>query len=83
MSLIEYTQSRSPDLAEYIQAVAASPLTFETPYPLQHSSCNHVHLWKIEYLSDRCDWIDAHYRVEVAKFLLEQWRLRLKRLPPY
>lgn len=83
MHFIDYTFSRSPELAEYIQSVAASPLAFDGPYPLQHSSHNHVHLWKLEYLSDTCDWIDVDYRVECISFILGHWRGRLKGLPPY
>lgn len=83
MGFLQYTQSRSPELAEYIDAVARSPLSFDGPYPLQHSSHNHVHLWKLEYLADTCDWIDVDYRIECVNHILEQWRCRLKGLPLY
>jgi hypothetical protein len=83
MELLQYTQSRSPELAEYIRAVAHSPLSFDGPYPYDHSSHNHIHLWKLEYLADTCEWIDVDYRVECVNHILEQWRRRLKGLPPY
>lgn len=83
MRFIEYTESRSPELAEYIRSIAATPLAFDGPHPLQHSSHNHVHLWKIEYLSDSCDWIDTDFRIKAVNFILEQWRRRLKGLPPF
>lgn len=83
MEVLKYTRRRSPELAEYLEAVAASSFCFEGSDPLQHSSHNHVHLWKIEYLADSCNWIDVNYRVEAVSFLLEQWRRRLKGLAPY
>lgn len=83
MGFVQYTQLRSSELARYIEAVAQSPLAFEDSHPLQHSSYNHVHLWKLEYLSDTHSWIDVDYRVECVNYVLEQWRRRLKGLPPY
>lgn len=83
MEVLKYTRRRCPELAEYLESVAATPFCFEGTDPLRHSSHNHVHLWKIESLADSCDWIDVNYRVEAVSFLLEQWRRRLKGLPPY
>lgn len=83
MEFLQYTRTRSPELADYLQAVASSPLSFEGLDPLKHSSHNHIHLWKLEYLSDAFDWIDVDYRVQFATYVLEQWRRRLKGLPPY
>lgn len=83
VEFLKFTQSRSVELAEYAEAVSRSPLAFVGLNPLEHSAHNHVHLWKLEYLADRCDWIDIEYRVEFVNFILEQWRRRLKGLPPY
>ena len=83
MNFLEYTRLRSPELADYLKAVANTPLKFEGEDPLKHSSYNHVHLWKLEYLSDIYDWIDVDYRVDFVKYVLEQWRRRMKGLPPY
>ena len=83
MDFIDYTRSRSPELAEYIHGVAQSPLAFDGSDPSEHSSHNHIHLWKLEYLSDTCSWIDVDYRLECVNHVLEQWRRRLKGLSPY
>ena len=83
MEILRQTRRRCPELAQYLEDVAASPLRFDGSDPLQHSSDNHVHLWKIESLADTYGWIDVDYRVEVVSYLLEQWRCRLKGLPPY
>jgi hypothetical protein len=63
--------------------VANSPLSFEGEHPLQHSSDNYVHLWMLEHCAERQDWIDVEYRTEFVKYVLEQWRRRLKGLTPY
>ncbi len=83
MEFLQYTESRSNELAEYIQAVAQCPLEFEGSDPLAHSSHNHIHLWKLEYLSDTFNWINVDYRVECINYIIEQWRQRLKELLPY
>ena len=83
MEVLKYTRRRCPELAQFLEDVAASPLHFEGSQPLQHSSSNHVHLWMVEFLADTHRWIDTDYRVEVASYLLEQWRRRLKGLSPY
>ena len=83
MDFIDYTRSRSPELAEYIHGVAQTPLAFDGSDPIEHSSHNHIHLWKLEYLSDTCSWIDVDYRLECVNHVLEQWRRRLKGLSPY
>ncbi len=58
-----YTRSRSPELAEYLLAIAETPLEFKGKDPLAHSSYNHIHLWFLEYCSDRFNWIKVDYRV--------------------
>lgn len=83
MEVLKYTRRRCPELAQYLENIAASPLCFEGSHPIQHSSHNHIHLWKIEFLADTYRWIDLDYRVEVVSYILEQWRRRLKGLPPY
>jgi len=82
-SFLISTRARSPELGDYLMAVASSPLQFEGEHPLVHSSYNHVHLWKLEYLADTCDWIDTAFRTAFAKYVLEQWRQRAKGLAPY
>ena len=82
MGILEYTRARSPALAAYLEAVAARPLSFDGAHPLDHSSDNHVHLWKVEYLADRFGWIDVDYRVDFVSHVLERWARRLKGLPP-
>jgi hypothetical protein len=81
--LLLFTRARSNELAEYLEAVAASPFSFEGEYPIAHSSSNHVHLWMLENRSDSHAWIDTDYKVACVKGLMEQWRIRLKGLPPY
>lgn len=83
MSFLQYTKTRSLELAKYLETTAKSPLVFEGSHPLKHSSYNHIHLWKLEYLSDHFDWIDLDYRVDFVNYILEQWRRRLKGLTPY
>lgn len=80
---IKRTRMRSAELADYIDAGARRPLTFEGEHPLDHSSHNHLHLWMLEYLADQCDWIDTDFRLECVNYILQQWRIRLKGLPPY
>lgn len=82
-AFLQSTRERSRELADYLEAVAASPLRFEGDHPLMHSSDNHVHLWKLEYLADELSWIDTGYRTGFARYVLEQWRRRAKGLPPY
>jgi hypothetical protein len=81
--VMKYTKERSAELAEYLECVSATPLSFEGEDPLSHSAENHVHLWKLEYLADSHSWINTTYRVEFIKHVLEQWRLRLKGLRHY
>lgn len=81
--LLKYTKAHSPELAAYLEGVAAARLTFDGDDPLRHSSDNHIHLWKLEYLADTHRWIDTRYRTEFVKYILEQWRRRLKGMQPY
>ena len=74
--LLGFTRGRSKELADYLEAVAASPLCFEGPCPLKHSSDNHIHLWLLERLSDAHSWIDADYKVRGIAGIMEQWRIR-------
>ena len=83
MGFLQFTRSRSAELAEYAQAVSQSPLAFDGQHPIEHSARNHIHLWKLEYLSDTCGWINVDYRVEFVNYILEEWQRRLKGLPPY
>jgi hypothetical protein len=81
--LVKYTKAQSPELAEYLEGVAGATLTFDGDDPLAHSADNHIHLWKLEFLSDTNPWIDTDYRTEFVKYIFEQWRMRLKGLHPY
>lgn len=83
MSIERFTRARCPELADFLDGCCARPLAFEGPYPIAHSSHNHVHLWALEYWADHHAWIDLDYRVEFARLILERWRGRLKGLPPY
>ncbi len=83
MDILKITRARSKELAEYMEFVASGSLSFEGEQPLQHSSSNHVHLWKLEYLSDIYEWIDTEYKTEFINYIVEQWRIRLKGLAPY
>lgn len=83
MNILKFTQQRSNELAEYLEFVASSPLSFEGEHPIEHSSYNHIHLWKLEYLSKSHKWIDIEYKVEFINYIFEQWRRRLKGLSPY
>ena len=83
MSIEGFTRVRCPELGEFLAACCAQPLAFEGPYPLMHSSHNHVHLWALEYWADHHAWIDLDYRVAFARLILDSWRGRLKGLRPY
>lgn len=83
MSFIKYARSVSADMADYADFVAARPLTFEGPDPLQHSSENHIPLHTLARALVEIDRVDVSFCCEFIKFVLEQWRRRLKGLPPY
>jgi len=76
-------RERSLELADYAVAVVNTPLRFDGAHPLEHSSHNHVHLWKLEFLADELSWIDPSFRAAFARYILEQWRRRAKGLAPY
>ncbi len=80
---LDYTRSKSRELASALERVCASPLSFETDYPMVHSSANHVHLWFLEQQANHAAWIDTKYRTEFIKHILEHWRIRLKGMAPY
>ena len=80
---LDYTRSKSRELARALEQVCASPLQFDTEFPLVHSSANHVHLWILEHQADHASWIDTAYRTQFIKHILEHWRIRLKGMAPY
>ena len=80
---IDYTRSKSRELARALEQVCASPLQFDTEFPLVHSSANHEHLWILEHQADHASWIDTAYRTQFIKHILEHWRIRLKGMAPY
>ncbi len=82
MKFLEYTRSHLPELADYAKVVAQSPLSFAGEDPLQHSSYDRVSLWTLEYLSDTYNLIESDYRVDFVNYILEQWRRKMKGLPP-
>lgn len=83
MSILQYTKEKSADLADYLEVLAKSTLRFEGNDPLIHSSPNHIHLWKLEYLAERYNWIDSEYKIDFINYILRQWKIRLKGLAPY
>lgn len=83
MGLAKTIRNICPELATFLDKCCAAPLRFEGDCPNLHSSHNHIHLWALEYWADRHDWIDLDFRTEFVEEILEQWRVRLKGLPPY
>ena len=83
MDVLRCTRDRSPELADYLERVCRAALSFEGDHPLQHSSDNHVHLWLLEYLADKHDWIDTDYRTAFVEHVFAFWKGRLKGLAPY
>lgn len=80
---LDYTRSKSREIADALERVCASRLEFEGDYPLVHSSANHVHLWFLEQQADHAPWIDTEFRSRFIKLVLEHWRIRLKGMAPY
>lgn len=83
MSIAASTRARCPELADFLEACAVAPLSFDGPHAIRHSSANHIHLWALEYWADHHAWIDLDYRVAFAGHIFERWRGRLTGLPPY
>ncbi len=83
MSLVSFTKSRCPDLADYLESCCTTPLQFEGEHPNGHSADNHRHLWALEWWADHHAWIDLEYRTEFVELIFERWRGRLKGLEPY
>jgi len=83
MDIVEYTRTRSKELANYLEECACSPLTFEGNDPLSHSSSNHVHLWYLEYYSERNNWINVEYKLAFISYILKTWKNRIKGFFPY
>ncbi|MDB4473801.1 hypothetical protein N9023_02245 [Opitutaceae bacterium] len=80
---LDYTRSKSRELADALERACPTSLAFETEYPLVHSSHNHVHLWFLEQQADNAAWINTEYRTQFIKHVLEHWRIRLKGMAPY
>lgn len=83
MSIASFTQSRCPELAEFLESCCSAPLAFEGEHPNYHSYLNHIHLWALEWWADHHGWIDLDYRVEFVDLIFERWRGRLTGLEPY
>ena len=83
MNILQYTKEKSVDLADYLEKLVKSTLRFKGNNPLIHSSYNHIHLWKLEYLAERYNWIDSEYKIDFINYILRQWKIRLKGLAPY
>lgn len=77
------TRRRCPELADFLEAVCAQPLSFEGRHAIRHSAANHTHLWALEWWAERHAWIDLDYRVAFVEEIFARWRGRLKGLPPY
>ena len=83
MNLVAETRKRCPELADFLEACCRSPLAFDDPEPIMHSSHNHIHLWALEWWADHHAWIDLDYRVDFVSEIFSHWRGRLKGLAPY
>ena len=81
--VIGYTRERSKELADYLEFVCQAKHSFEGEHPLQHSSYNHIHLWKLEYEADYHDWINLEYKEAFVKAIFNFWRINLKQYAPY
>lgn len=79
----EFTKSRCPELAQFLDECCLTPLAFEGDCPNAHSAHNHIHLWSLEWWADHHKWIDLDYRVAFVEHIFAAWRARLKGLPPY
>lgn len=83
MTLITETRKRCPELGEFLEYCCKAPLSFDGPYPMMHSSNNHIHLWALEWWADHHQWIDLDYRIDFVAEIFAHWRGRVKGLLPY
>ncbi|MDF2576869.1 MAG: hypothetical protein K0S74_353 [Chlamydiales bacterium] len=76
--LIE-AQKISKELANWYEEIGEKQFYFEGEDPLEHSSYNHVHLWKTEsYLYDNPKLpINFHFRKAGVQYIFERWKARL------
>jgi len=80
----QYTRTRCPDLADYLEECASAPLRFVgTTDPNLHSADNHIHLWGLEWWAERVDFVDVEYRVDFVEHIFARWRGRLTGQWPY
>jgi len=83
MDFINECRKISSEFAEWVTCIAEKDFSFEGEYPLSHSSYNHEHLWKLEYMADYYSCIDLSFRCKVANYIIEKWKKRLKGYKPY
>jgi len=83
MTLPAFTLARCPELADFLEACCAAPLSFAEDHPNAQSADNHIHLWALEWWADHHNWIDLDYRTAFAEMILERWKSRLKGHAPY
>jgi hypothetical protein len=83
MVFLETASKITPELAEYIEAIAEMELVFRGDHPIEHSRENHQHLWKIEWLADDYPQIDLAIRRQAVEYIFKRWRARLKSFYPY
>ena len=83
MGFLETASKITPELAEYVDAIAEMELVFRGDHPIEHSRHNHVHLSSIEWLAVRHPQIDLSIREQAVQFVFERWRARLKSFHPY
>ena len=83
MGFLETAAKITPELREYVEAIAEMEFVFWGDHPEAHSGENHEHLWKIEWLADDYPQIDLAIRQQAVEFIFERWRVRLKSFHPY
>jgi len=78
MDVLNETRARSAELADHLAAIMDAPLP-----PFDHRQAPlRLHLWKLEFFADFCDWIDESYRLRLSDALMAHWRRRLTGAEP-
>ncbi len=83
MGFLETAAKITPELGEYVAAIAEKEFVFWGDHPEPHSGENHEHLWKLEVLAGDYPQIDLAIRQQAVEFIFERWRVRLKSFHPY
>lgn len=74
MDILQQTRKNSADLADELASVMAMARARVPGEGMR------VHLWRFEHAAARNDWIDARYRVALARALVAAWRADLTRV---